>query len=102
MSTGAAPFPANRQRSSDHTAQYETLRSYAVERHAPASRDGLVVLMRQGLAAWMDAWSRLPEPPPRSAPAECRRQSLLPEDASAEVVLLLAAMTLGHIQEGYA
>jgi hypothetical protein len=97
MSSGTAHTPAS---GPDHAARYEVLRAYAVERHAPASRDGLVVLLRQGVAAWMDAWSSLPAPPPR--PAQAERPSPLPNDASAEVVRVLAAMTLGHFQEAHA
>jgi len=84
----------------DHATRYETLRAYAVARHAPPSRDGLVVLLRHGVAAWMDAWSRLPAPQPAQAE---RHESLpLPDDASVEVVHVLAAMALSHFQEVHA
>lgn len=96
MSEGTA-----QQSAPDHAARYEALRAYAVERQAPASRDGLVVLLRQGVAAWMDAWSRLPASPPLPN-SEALRPSPLPADVSAEVVRVLAAMTLGHVQEAHA
>lgn len=97
---GAPTYPVVREQSSaDHTARYEALRVCAVERQAPASRDGLVVLLGHGVAAWMDAWSRLPAGPPRPAQQERRRPSPMPDDVSAEVVHVLAAMALGHIQE---
>jgi hypothetical protein len=39
-----------------HAERYEVLRAAAVAAPAvSASRDGLVVLLRQGVAAWMDA-----------------------------------------------
>ena len=102
MSSGTAQTSASWQSAPDHAARYEALRAYAVERYAPASRNGLVVLLRQGVAAWMDAWSSLPTPSARPAQAGRQRTSPLPDDASAEVVRVLAAMTLGHFQEAYA
>lgn len=96
-----AAADASGQNAPDHAARYETLRAYAVVRHAPASRDGLVVLLRQGVAAWMEAWSGMPALP---LPVEARgqRASPLPDEVSAEVVHVLAAMTWGHIEEIYA
>ena len=99
MTSDTAQTPVSGQTAPDHATRYETLRAYAAKRHDPSSRDGLVVLLRQGLAAWVEAWSRLPEPPPRPVQAGRRRPSPLPDDASAEVVLVLAAMTLSHLQE---
>lgn len=94
--------PASGQCGPDHATRYEALRAYAVQRHAPSSRDGLVVLLRQGVAAWMEAWPRLQAPPPPPEPAERQRPSPLPDDASAEVVRVLVAMTLSHIEEVHA
>jgi hypothetical protein len=94
--------PRSAQSRPDHAERYEVLRARAVARHAAASHDGLVVLLRQGVAAWMDAWSRLPAPgTPPAPPAQTERQrpSPLPDEASPEVVRILAAMTLSHIQE---
>lgn len=99
MTSDRTQTPANGQRAAEHTARYEALRAHAVERYTPTSRDGLVVLLRQGVAAWMEAWSRLPAPPPRPARDERQRPSPLSDDASAEVICILAAMTLSHIQE---
>jgi hypothetical protein len=99
MSSAPAHRAASGQSAADHTARYEALRAYAVERQTPASRDGLVVLLGQGIAAWMEAWSSLPAGPPRAVQAERQRPSPVPDDVSAQVVHVLAAMTLGHIQE---
>jgi hypothetical protein len=84
---------------SEHAARYETLRRQALEpHHAVTARDGLAVLLRQGVAAWMQAWSRLPAPAVRAAQVEHERPPL-PDGTSAEVVRVLAAMTLVHIEE---
>jgi len=102
--TGAPErIPASRQPSEpDHASRYEALRAYAVERRAPSSRNGLVVLVRQGVSAWMEAWSRLPVPPAPLVQTERQRPSPLPDDASAELVRILATMTLSHIEEVHA
>ena len=94
--------PTSAEHRSDHAERYEVLRAHAVQPHAAASRDGLVVLLRQGVAAWMAAWSRLPAPRiPPAPPAQTARQrpSPLPNEASPEVVRILAAMTLSHLRE---
>lgn len=82
-----------------HAERYEVLRAYAVAPEVSASRDGLVVLLREGVAAWMEACSRWPVP--WTPPVRNVRQwpSPLPEAASPEVVRILAAMTLSHLQE---
>jgi len=83
-----------------HAERYEVLRAAAVAAPAvSASRDGLVVLLRQGVAAWMDAGARLPAPWTPPTRSEGQRPAPLSDEASAEVVRILAAMTLSHIQE---
>ena len=99
MTSDPATATASGQSAPDYAARYETLRSYAMERHAPTSRDGLIVLLRQGVAAWMDAWSQLAVTSPRPAPNEHQQPPPLPDKAGVEVVRVLAAMTLEHIQE---
>jgi hypothetical protein len=83
----------------DHVPRYEALRAYAIARHTPPSRDGLVILLRHGLAAWMEAWSKLPAPRPMPAQASAPP---MPDDASVEVVHVLATMTLSHFPEVHA
>jgi len=102
MTSGQASATASGQSEPDHAIRYEALRTHVVDRRALASHDGLVVLLRQGLAAWMEAWSRLPAPPASPVQTERQRPSRLPDDASAEVVRVLAAMTLSHIEEVHA
>ena len=96
--------PTRTARRSEYAERYEVLRTHAVADHASASRDGLVLLLRQGVAAWMAAWSRLPAPfRPSAPPAQTARQpsspSPLPDAASPDVVRILAAMTLSHLRE---
>jgi len=84
---------------SECAIRYEELRNQATERHAPVVRHGLAVLLRQGMAAWMDAWSKVPTPPPRSAKDNRSKPCPVPDGSGAEVVHVLAAMALGHLQE---
>ena len=101
MSRLTRAIPSGRS-ASEHAVRYEALRSHAIERQVPVARYGLAVLLRQGVAAWMDAWSKMPASPPRSAKDDSPRPCPLPDGSSAEVVRVLAAMTLGHMQEVYA
>jgi len=55
------PGPASNTAATAHVAKYEEIRSYAVERLAFAGRHGLAVLLGQGLAAWIEQWSKIPE-----------------------------------------
>jgi len=86
---------------SEYAARYEVLRRHVVEHPSCAAGEGLVVVLRQGVAAWIDVWSKLPAPAHRPIEVhdERLRPSPLPDIASAEVVHVLAAMTLGHMQE---
>ena len=84
---------------SECAIRYEALRNQAIARHAPVVRHGLAVLLRHGMAAWMDAWSKVPAPPPRSAKDDRLRLCPVPEGSSAEVIRVLAAMALGHMQK---
>ena len=87
---------------SEPAARYEELRRHALHpHHAQVARDGLAVLLRQGVAAWVEAWSRLPASAARAAQDE-RERPPLPDGACAEVVHVLAAMALGHIAEVHA
>ena len=92
---------APQQNTPAHVARYEELRRHAVERQILAGRFGLAVLLRQGLAAWVEQWSKMPAPTPAPS-AEISRPSPLPDDTSAAVINVLAAMALGHIQEVHA
>ncbi len=85
---------------SAHAARYEKLRSQAIDGQAQVARYGLAVMLRQGMAAWMDAWSKLPQPSSSpSVSAESPRSSSIRGDSSVAVVHVLAAMAFRHIQE---
>jgi hypothetical protein len=69
-----------------------------VEQQILAGRFGLAVLLREGLAAWVEQWSKMPAP--TAAPStEVSGPSPLPDDTSTDVINVLAAMALGRIQE---
>ncbi len=89
----------NEQAAPEHTSRYEVLRNHALQRDVSVARHGLAVLLRQGVAAWMEAWSKMPPPSPQLAEDENPRPCSLPDGSSAEVVRVLAAMTLGCMQE---
>jgi hypothetical protein len=87
---------------SGQEGRYEEMRRHAIEPHEVAAvRDGLTVLLGQGLAAWVEAWSKLPAPRTRAVQDEPKRPPM-PEGASAEIVRVLAAMALGHFKEVHA
>ncbi len=69
-----------------------------MERNAPVARHGLAVLLRQGVAAWMEAWSGIPAAPVPRLPAD-ERPNPWPDSMNTELVHLLASMALEHIQE---
>ena len=79
-----------------HIARYEELRRHVVEQQSLAGRLGLAVLLQHGLAAWVEQWSKMPTPTP---PVEISRPSLLPDDNNTDVINVLAAMALSHMQE---
>ena len=89
----------SRKSAADLTARYETLRAYALERQGPPSRDGLIILLRHGMVAWIEAWSKLPAPLSQPAQAEPSKTHTIPDETSVEVVHILATMTLSHFQE---
>jgi len=79
-------------------ARYEELRRHAVQRQTLAGRLGLAVLLQQGLPAWVEQCSKMPAPTPALC-AETFGPSPLRDDTSTDVVNVLAAMVLNHVQE---
>lgn len=84
---------------SEHAVRYEALRCYAIERHGPVVRLGLAVLLRQGVAVWMEAWSKLPAPVAHTTKDDTARLLPCSDSSSTQVVRILAAMALEHIQQ---
>jgi hypothetical protein len=83
------------------TARYEALRDHAIERHPDGVRHGSALVLRQGVAAWMQvtcetATTATPDTAPLPAGA---RLCSLPEGAAAQMVYVLAAMALKHAEE---
>ena len=88
------------QSASEHAARYEALRHHQVERQGAIAGYGLAVLLRQGVAAWMAVASKVPAPARCSAAKNDQgRPPALPGGSNAEVVHVLAAMTIEHIQQ---
>jgi hypothetical protein len=75
---------------------YEALRSHVLAGSSAASHAGLLVLLRQGVAAWMARRLACACP----APAAARTTTLLVgEEIHAALVRVLASMALGAQQE---
>jgi hypothetical protein len=55
-------------------------------------------LRLQGLAAWVAQWSKLPAPAPIPS-AEPASPPVLLDETNADVINVLVAMALGHLQE---
>ena len=78
---------------------YEALRSHVLAGTNTGSPAGLVVLLRQGVAAWMMARRSACTCP---APAAARTTTLLAgEEIHAAIVRVLASMALAAQQEGH-
>jgi hypothetical protein len=99
MSGGSPSVTSEDDVASMHDVRYEELRHNAVESQTPFARHGLVVLLRRGLATWMQEWSRMPSPLPLPSTGERPISCPLLPDTSTEVINVLAAMALGHMRE---
>jgi hypothetical protein len=90
----AAPQP-------ELTAAYEALRAYALGT-APSDQPpvGLSILLRRGLAAWLDGWKIRPlpiTPPPDPSPERSASPlALITPPLRPDVVLVLASMALSN------
>ncbi len=80
--------------------RYEQLRAQALGRWTgSASRLGLTLFLRQGMPAWLAAWSHFGSPD-RAETVQARHyrdvDALLPPDGQNEVAMVLAGMALHH------
>ena len=86
------------------TARYEALRDHMLRKPTSSGRDGLVVLLRQGLAAWMRRTSATSSP--RSLATHSHAALAAPslsDDLCASFVQIMATMALaGPCQESHA
>jgi hypothetical protein len=99
VSKPAAPATGVTYRADDLLARYEELRRAALGDQGAGLGVGLGVLVRRGMAAWMVACS---SPGGQAASATGARSTLgagMPQAVQAEIVVLLAGMALGSMQE---
>ncbi len=80
-----------------HVRRYESLRDQVLEGLFTESRQGLAVLLRQGMSVWIHTWSEMALPVAPQEPDPVPR--VLPDSVSAEVVSVLAAMALVHMTQ---
>ncbi len=78
--------------------RYEVLRTAVLARRSSEDRHGLVLMLREGMAAWMAAWAAC-----STRPSACTAGFAPPDDLTlaepSAVVALLASMALATLQE---
>lgn len=80
-------------------SEYEELRRVALGAlRGPSQGVGFALLLRRGMAVWMDACTKASSS--RLRPVSKQEDRLLPPDLRGEVALLLAAMALACPSEG--
>lgn len=77
--------------------RYETLRADVVAGNGHGWRWGRAVLQRRGMAAWIRAWTDLPDPVAMPAPPH---PAVIVTPGSEQLVAVLAAMTLAVTTTG--
>ena len=82
----------------DFTDRYEALRGAMTGERDPVTRHGLAIVLRRGVAAWMELLSSLPSPCRDTARRE-RRAALPDERLRNELIGVVSAMVLGHLEE---
>jgi len=80
--------------------RYEVLRRYVVEGRARLQTQplGLALWAAKGMAGWMKQWSRLAEATAGLPKPTVLAQSLAGGPWQEQLTMLLAQMTLGHLQ----
>jgi len=94
--TGTADLPAEVGLTQAWTDDYETLREEVLAGRGRGH--GLALLLREGMAAWIRAWSRAAGPAP-VASRPPRAEPSLPAGVRGEVVSVLAGMALAICRE---
>ena len=80
--------------------RYEELRGQVLEGAPSGCRMGLALMLREGMAGWIEGWAAAEAPETVSRrPGSASPASPLP-DGRGEVVHVLAAMALGAVRRG--
>lgn len=99
----APPSPRRAPRNDGLIARYEELRQQALGRPGGIARgQGVALLMRSGIAGWMQAWTQCVEAvagPPKEPLGE---DESFPLALHREVTMILAGMVLHGRQEAWA
>lgn len=79
--------------------RYEAIRAAVLTRRSSDDRHGLLLMIREGMAAWMAAWSSCSPTPPVRTTAFAQPDDLPVLAEPSAVVALLASMALATLQE---
>jgi hypothetical protein len=81
------------------TQRYETLRQHFLEQRQMLATDplGLTLLLRNGLATWMQSWPRTLETAPKIPAPVCQEFRPPTDDWQQQLTLLLAHITEQHL-----
>lgn len=100
------PSPSPRLASSCNDGlitRYEQLRQQVLGRSSATSwAQGLALLMRAGMKAWMEAWEHCSANAPAKPQDALGCDEIIPQGMHSEVVTILAAMVLSGRQEASA
>jgi len=81
-------------------AQYEQLRCDALSQEAlPATGLGLALFLRQGMAAWIGAWSEWTKTCEAPSPSVVRIDTELPITIRSQLTFILASLLTHPMQE---
>ena len=84
-------------------AHYEALRDRVLAGRTLGSRLGLSLLLRSGMAAWLEGWATCSQVEPAAQTTEApARVEPLADECCAGVVSVLCSMALGNLMEATA
>lgn len=81
------------------STRYEQLRAQVLGQGDGRGGVGLVVLLRHGVAAWIEVCAERPPPPASRADTAPEEAMPIEEAAYAELIRVVAGMVLHHYQE---